>query len=373
MSRRIVNAVDRVPFPRVEVPYEAEFRSRPPDAEHIYDICIAVPRAGKHFVWFTWRHGRPVGFVLEIDRHTRSFDLRIRATLAVPEYKGRGDTVVFGSVIGDEMAGNSFIVEDLCLHYGEFCARVPFGEKLHRLCAMMASGALRLPLQFLSGDCVGFAMAVMLPLMISVEPATFDAAEAAFAGAAYPICRYQYRSSAKIAPCLNRGTGDFRRAAPAPAPAPMPAGPQYIQSIEGGAACGAPGGQKVRINPRRGQYKQRTVFRVSADPQHDIYRLFAQPPGRGAVQFYDIAGVSTLRTSMFLNSLFRRIRENIDLDLAEESDDEDTFQCAGDDKYLAPGVSMIDMECDFDTRTRRWIPVAVAPPGARLVLMSALV
>jgi hypothetical protein len=367
MSRRIVNAVDRVPFPRVEVPYEAEFRSRPLDAEHIYDICIAVPRAGKHFVWFTWRHGRPVGFVLEIDRHARSFDLRIRATLAVPEYKGRGDTVVFGSVIGDETTGHSFIVEDLCLHYGECCAHVPFGEKLQRLCAMMASGALRLPLQFLSGDCAGFAMAVMLPLMISVEPATFDTTETVFAGAAYPICRYQYRSSAKIAPCLNRGTGDFRRAA-AVAP-PMPMGPQHIQSTEGGA----PGAQKVRINPRRGQYKQRSVFRVSADAQHDIYRLFAQPPGRGAVQFYDIAGVSTLRTSVFLNSLFRRIRENTDLDLAEESDDEDTFQCAGDDKYLAPGVTTIDMECDFDARTRRWIPAAVAPPGTRLVLMASLV
>jgi hypothetical protein len=31
------------------------------------------------------------------------------------------------------------------------------------------------------------------------------------------------------------------------------------------------------------------------------------------------------------------------------------------------------MECDFDARTRRWIPVAVAPPGARPVLLASLV
>jgi hypothetical protein len=232
---------------------------------------------------------------------------------------------------------------------------------------MMESGALRLPLRFLSGDCAGFAMAFMLPLMISVEPATFDVAETAFAGAAYPICKYQYRSTAKIAPCLNRGTGDFRRPV-----APMSAGAVL-------AAAGAVGGivsdveRKVRINPRRGQYRQRSVFRVVADAQHDIYRLYAQPAGRGAVQFYDIAGVSSLRTSIFLNSLFRRIRENADLDAAEDSDDEDTFQCASDDKYLARDVSHVDMECDFDARTRRWIPVAVAPPSARLVLMASLV
>ena len=47
-----------------------------------------------------------------------------------------------------------------------------------------------------------------------------------------------------------------------------------------------------------------------------------------------------------MNSLFRNIKENIDLDKLEESDDEDEFENISDDKYVDLNKSF-KMKCIF--------------------------
>ena len=64
------------------------------------------------------------------------------------------------------------------------------------------------------------------------------------------------------------------------------------------------------------------------------------------------------KTSKMMNSLFRNIKENTNLDALEESDDEDDFENMNDDKYVNLD-KCVHMECMFNKRTNKYIPVKV--------------
>ena len=70
------------------------------------------------------------------------------------------------------------------------------------------------------------------------------------------------------------------------------------------------------------------------------------------------AMVPTYKSSVFLNGLFRNIKENANLDLLEESDDEDEFENAELDKFVNLDKTIL-MECVFLKRFQKWQPVKV--------------
>jgi hypothetical protein len=97
--------------------------------------------------------------------------------------------------------------------------------------------------------------------------------------------------------------------------------------------------------------KQRAIFMVTADLQSDIYYL-VDPL---SVYVTDVAYIPNYTVSVFMNSLFRNIKENRNLDAIEESDDEDDFYDMRADKYVDL-TKEIRMECVYHKKFRRWIP-----------------
>ena len=75
------------------------------------------------------------------------------------------------------------------------------------------------------------------------------------------------------------------------------------------------------------QYKYPTVFLVGADIQYDIYHLYAWNMNSLNAEdryiYYNVAYIPDYKTSVFLNSIFRNIKANRNLDYIEESDDEE--------------------------------------------------
>lgn len=57
-----------------------------------------------------------------------------------------------------------------------------------------------------------------------------------------------------------------------------------------------------------------------------------------------------------MNSLFRNIKENRNLDALEESDDEEEFENIRDDKYVYLD-KIICMKCVYCSRYNRWTPL----------------
>jgi hypothetical protein len=60
-----------------------------------------------------------------------------------------------------------------------------------------------------------------------------------------------------------------------------------------------------------------------------------------------------------MNSIFRKIKENANLDAIEESDDEDDFQDGRPDKYVDLKKTVV-MECAFNSKFKKWVPVKMA-------------
>ena len=72
------------------------------------------------------------------------------------------------------------------------------------------------------------------------------------------------------------------------------------------------------------------IFLVKPQIEDDIYSLYCND-GDNLV-YHSIACINDYKTSVLMNSLFRKIKENADLDKLEESDDGDEFQNVSNDK-----------------------------------------
>jgi hypothetical protein len=94
------------------------------------------------------------------------------------------------------------------------------------------------------------------------------------------------------------------------------------------------------------------TFMVQADIQSDIYYLFSLEDN--ILTYYDHALVQTYKNSIYLNSLFRNIRENSYLDAVQESDDE--FEITNHDKYVDTSKQVV-MKCIYNSKFKKWSPI----------------
>ena len=108
-----------------------------------------------------------------------------------------------------------------------------------------------------------------------------------------------------------------------------------------------------------------------ADVQYDIYHLYAYGK-ENSLEYYGIAYIANYKTSVFMNRLFRNIRENENLDYIEESDDDEDFQNIQQDKYVDLKRTL-NMECIFNSKFKRWIPSRIAPNNSKIIHISRLV
>ena len=93
-------------------------------------------------------------------------------------------------------------------------------------------------------------------------------------------------------------------------------------------------------------------FVVKADIQYDIYHLYVPE----TQVYHDVAYIPSFTTSVMMNSLFRTIKENTNLDAMEESDDEEEFNNLAEDKYVDLTKEIV-MECTLHPKFKKWVPI----------------
>ena len=110
-------------------------------------------------------------------------------------------------------------------------------------------------------------------------------------------------------------------------------------------------------NNNNNNNKKYKIFIVSADIQNDIYNL-VDPDDSSSYTISNklIASIPDYKTSVFMNALFRNIKENISLDALEESDDEEEFENTNIDKFVDL-TKKIKMKCTFNYKFKKWTPV----------------
>jgi hypothetical protein len=98
-------------------------------------------------------------------------------------------------------------------------------------------------------------------------------------------------------------------------------------------------------------------FKVTATLTPDIYNLYILENNKEI--FYEYALIDSYKTSVFMNDLFRNIKENKNLDLLEESDDEEEFENIDLEKYVDLGKIYI-IECFYNRKFKKWVPKNLA-------------
>ena len=99
------------------------------------------------------------------------------------------------------------------------------------------------------------------------------------------------------------------------------------------------------------------IFVIKADLQNDVYNMYVKN-NIGELEIHDITAIPDYKTSVMMNKIFRKIKENYNLDALEESDDEDEFENIREDKYVDLNKS-VNMVCSFNPRFNKYVPVSI--------------
>lgn len=108
------------------------------------------------------------------------------------------------------------------------------------------------------------------------------------------------------------------------------------------------------------------VFKVTPSLHPDIYQLHCLDSDSKEECDYGIAMIPSYKSSVFMNGLFRNIKENRNLDLLEESDDEEEFQNNKEDKFVHLEKCLF-MKCVFNKKFNKWQPINVVNETDSLV------
>tara|TARA_B100000035_G_scaffold314447_1_gene330744 strand:- start:863 stop:1864 length:1002 start_codon:yes stop_codon:yes gene_type:complete len=100
------------------------------------------------------------------------------------------------------------------------------------------------------------------------------------------------------------------------------------------------------------------TFKITANIINDIYNLYILDNKNNYI-FYDLALINNYKTSIFMNSLFRDIIENTNLDYLEESESEEDFENINIDKYVDLEKFYI-IDCFYNEKFKKWIPEKIS-------------
>ena len=317
-------------MPSFQLSYEIFKHNTTPPPPTPQEWSFHIPVGHKWFVWFSFRGTKHGLYWMELNRNRliqRVFFQEATPPSSLDESLFYG-TLFYGT---QTISDGPFVMEDVFYYRGNFVHCLP---ELHKwalfppFLQQHSSYGFRLPL--IQGHNSGFD-----------KPPP------------YPTHHIQIRHLTKTCPFTNWPVPKFQPPA-AEKPGERPSENNLLLNLK-----------PAFKNWRKEQYQMDTVFSVQADPADDIYRMFTFGPNRHLL-FYDFCMIPDYETSKKMNTLFRRVRENQNLDWIEESDDEQDEAPA----TLSEQHRLIT--CRFHPKFRKWIPVDVSPPKSRVVHICQL-
>jgi hypothetical protein len=128
--------------------------------------------------------------------------------------------------------------------------------------------------------------------------------------------------------------------------------------------------KKTDINKNNNNYKKEVIFKIKPDNQNDIYQLYCLNEENKEI-YYDTAFIPDFNTSVMMNKLFRKIKENDRLDALEESDDEEEFENENEDQFVYLDKTY-NMVCLYNYKFKKWYPIKVSDTNMVITNISNL-
>ena len=320
-------------YPDFELSYESMLHNKVPEK---YDIALAIPLGKKYICWFTFYKDKDVLLLMELNKEKKILNASI-INIDFPKKIYFG-TIIYGIYLCEN---NTFIIEDIHYYQGINISKSNIKKKYYFLH------------EFLKQTTKNSILSFSVPLIWFYKADENLIPKNLLETISYQVHHIQYRSLNDIVPYLNKNYNKLEK-----------------QDIYEKPKFDIPIYIPLKSDFRKPQFKEKTNFVVKADLQYDIYRLYVYGKNNTLV-YYNTAFIPNYKTSVFMNSIFRKIKENENLDYIEESDDEEDFQNICEDKYVDLNKK-IQMECSFSYKFKRWIPLRIIK-NQRIIHVSQLI
>jgi hypothetical protein len=311
-------------FPKFELSYENITHKK----VHNANVILVIPEGKRFFTWFTSYNHENICFSLEIDDNNKIKNIRKLNTSFMDSLLG---TIFYGTMFKYNDI-SCFSIEDIYYYKEQNYIHAPYSNKLQLLKAIFTN---EISQSLLNNRFTVFGM----PLIYS----DFNLLLTDIQNLPYKISQLKFRffeknNSRKIMTMnyynQTKNTEQIDK--------------KIVQRDTY---------QKDTYQNQRDKNKKTAIFKIMAGTEPDIYNLFITKNGNE--EYYDIAIIPDYKTSVMMNSLFRNIKENINLDAIEESDDETDFEDGREDKYTYLDRSF-NIKCEFNYKFKRWIPISLA-------------
>jgi len=322
-------------FPSIELSYETIPHTKvSPD----YNICLGIPTGTKGYAWITFYGKDDVFFLMETNKEKNITNISGFPSIGRSQFSN--GTLFYGTIV----SSTEFVIEDIFLYQGILTKSFLFSEKLGFLEKFLTSKFCK------DNREPRFYLPMIWPI-IKPDPyiCLYDIPQKIYTS----FHHIQYRCLSQRTPYLN------------------------VFPTKKGFASGSQVVIKDQLlfpwrntNFSKPQYKQTTVFKVMADISFDIYRLFAYGANNSVI-YYQVAYIQNYKTSVMMNRIFRKIKENENLDYIEESEDEEDFENIDPEKYVDLQKSVL-MECRFHQKFKKWIPLRIVDSRQKVVHIGQL-
>lgn len=301
---------------------------------HGNNVLALIPYGKKAFVWL----GGEDIFVIEVDNHTKAFGktvYQVGAMAAAAVAGGCTDSVLFGN-LGLQHHPPVFVVEDVVVWRGK---RLDGSKNAHD--AYAEKFQMKYMVEFFGGGGGVASDFFRVPHMLQLPVSQPRLAEV-ISKTAYPIHHVE-----------------VRRVVPQPQPQTQQTPRRQVERVYLVLDRAAEMAKKKRekkpqqLPPPplllRDSKSLTSVFQISADVKSDTYNLIHPSGG--------LACIPNIATSVMMNSVFRNVRENKNIDYIEESDEEEDFENVNDEKYVdLRKVALFN--CELHPVFKHWVPVS---------------
>jgi len=360
-------------FPKFELSYETISHKKVPQS---YQVELAIPVGKKYFIWFTFEEKRDMCLLMELGKDKRIGKI---SEIIVPFCKELAfGTVLYGTIVqptiqesikNDSNNIQVFVIEDIFYYKGIEVRNHTWNEKLGAIDNFYNENTdinkmnKNTQIQFLLPLMWETTNTITISECLSVRDRSSrdiedNVQKSYINNSGYTVHHIQYRSLNQVVPYINMSAKQKPNLNSMEDMQKTALQTYSIFEIE------------HQMNYSKPQYKYPTVFLVTADIQYDVYHLWAYGQYKKRI-YCGVMGISNYEKSVFMNGLFRNIRENENLDYIEESDDEEDFENVDLAKYVNMEKT-VNIECVFNRKFRKWMPVCVASTNAMIVHINKL-
>ena len=313
-------------FPKFELSYENITHKK----VHNANVILAIPEGKRFFTWFTSYNHENICFSLEIDDNNKIKNIKKLNTSFMDCLLG---TIFYGTMFKYNDI-SCFSIEDIYYYKGQNYIYTPYSNKLQLLKAIFTN---EISQSLLNNRFTVFGMPLIYSdfnlLLTDIQKLPYKISQLKF--------RFFEKNNSRKIMTMNyynqtKNTEQIDK--------------KIVQRDRDTY-------QKDTYQNQRDKNKKTAIFKIMAGTEPDIYNLFITKNGNE--EYYDIAIIPDYKTSVMMNSLFRNIKENINLDFIEESDDETDFEDGREDKYTYLDRSF-NIKCEFNYKFKRWIPISLA-------------